>query len=63
MCIRDRDRIAAELKKCADTICQVDNQMQGIRRMIERRKWESEEERGKVLEHRIEERGNLMEDD
>ena len=61
--IEDADRIAAELKKCADTICQVDNQMQGIRRMIERRRWESEEERGGLEEHRIEERGNLAEDD
>ncbi len=31
--------------------------------MIERRRWESEEERGGLEEHRIEERGNLAEDD
>lgn len=61
--IEDADRIAAELKKCADTICQVDNQMQGIRRMIERRRWESEEERADLAGHRLEERGTLAEED
>ena len=37
--IEQADRIADELKKCADTICQVDNRMQEIRRMIDRKQW------------------------
>ncbi len=39
--VENADMIANELKKCADTICQVDNRMQGIRKMIERRQWSS----------------------
>ena len=42
--IAHADRIADELRKCADTICQVDNRMQGIRKMIDRKQWEPLEE-------------------
>ena len=35
--IENAERIAAELKNCADTICHVDYRMQEIRRMIENR--------------------------
>ena len=35
--IGNADRIAEELKICADTICHVDYRMQEIRRMIENR--------------------------
>lgn len=44
--VENADLIADELRKCADTICQVDNRMQGIRKMIERKQWRaiSEEE-------------------
>ena len=38
--IEHADRIADGLRKCADTICQVDNRMQGIRKMIDRKSWE-----------------------
>lgn len=35
--VENADMIAAELKKCADTICQVDNRMQDIRKMIDQK--------------------------
>ena len=37
--VENADMIIEELKACADTICQVDNRMQGIRKMIEREQW------------------------
>lgn len=37
--VENAEMIAEELKACADTICQVDNRMQGIRKMIERKQW------------------------
>lgn len=42
--IDNAEMIALELKGCADTICQVDNRMQEIRRMIDRKKGEQEED-------------------
>ena len=42
--IEQADRIVDELRKCADTICQVDNRMQGIRKMIDRKQWEPMDE-------------------
>jgi len=47
--IEQADRIAEELRKCADTIAQVDNRMQGIRKMIDRKQWEPLEETEREL--------------
>ena len=43
--IENADRIASELKICADTICHVDHRMQEIRRMIENRPGNGPDER------------------
>lgn len=40
--IENAEQIALELKGCADTICQVDNRMQEIRRRIDQRRGEEE---------------------
>lgn len=37
--VENAEMIAEELKACAEAICQVDNRMQGIRKMIERKQW------------------------
>lgn len=42
--IENAEQIALELKGCADTICQVDNRMQEIRRRIDQRRGEEETE-------------------
>lgn len=44
--IENAELIAGELKSCADTICQVDNRMQEIRRMIDQKKDDQEETGG-----------------